>query len=116
MVRIQCAEEACVEDEEWLVVHQSFVKNEVLQLLSTRAGSPCEKVLKKHKLSADVGLAFLLNSARSIKPDIGQLFTFLRLPIETGFPAHIHSPFSLTPSRQNLRPHGENGIVPGSDD
>ncbi|RXW22308.1 hypothetical protein EST38_g3561 [Candolleomyces aberdarensis] len=116
MARVQSAEEANAKDEEWFVIHRSFAKDDVLQLLSTRAGSPCEKVLKKHKLSAHVGLAFLLNSTRNIEPDIGQLFTFLRLPIKTGFPAHIHSLFSLTPSRQNLRPHGENGIVPGSDD
>ncbi|RXW22295.1 hypothetical protein EST38_g3559 [Candolleomyces aberdarensis] len=115
-VCVQRAEEASAKDEEWLVVHRSFVKDEVLQLLSTRAGPPCESVLKKHKLRADVGLAFPLSHPQNIEPDIGQLFTFLRLPIKTRFPAHIHSLFSLTSSRQNLRPHGENGIVKGFDD
>ncbi|KAJ2928408.1 hypothetical protein H1R20_g8671, partial [Candolleomyces eurysporus] len=102
--------------EEWLVMHQSFAKEEVLRLLSNRVDSFSENVLKKHKLRADVGLAFPLSHTRNIEADIGHLFTFLRLPIKTGFPAHIHSLFSLTPSRQNLRPHGENGIVKGSDD
>ncbi|KAJ2918885.1 hypothetical protein MD484_g1553, partial [Candolleomyces efflorescens] len=102
--------------EEWLVTHQSFPNDEVLGLLSDRAHSLGQNVLKKHKLRADIGLAFPLSPTQSVQPDIGQLFTFLRLPIKTGFPAHIHSLFSLTPSRQNLRPHGENGIVRGSDD
>jgi sacsin len=115
VVSVQSAE-ASAKKEEWLVIHQSFAKGEVQNLLSNRAGSLGENVLKKHKLRADVGLAFPLNSTQSVAPDIGQLFTFLRLPIKTGFPAHIHSLFSLTPSRQNLRPHGENGIVRGSDD
>jgi sacsin len=104
--------EASASEEEWLVV-QCSSPEDALNLLFNRTGSASEKVLKKHKLRADVGLAFPLNS---IGPDAGQLFTFLRLPIKTGFPAHIHSLFSLTPSRQNLRPHGENGIVKGSDD
>ncbi|RXW22303.1 hypothetical protein EST38_g3550 [Candolleomyces aberdarensis] len=114
VVSVQSAEAKA--KEEWLVVHQKFTKDDVLKLFSDRTGSLSENVLKKHKLRAEVGLAFPLNPTQNIELDIGQLFTFLRLPIKTGFPAHIHSLFSLTPSRQNLRPHGENGIVKGSDD
>ncbi|KAJ2918884.1 hypothetical protein MD484_g1554, partial [Candolleomyces efflorescens] len=110
--------EATASREEWLVMQRSSTKEDALKLLSDRTGSESvsERVLKKHKLRADVGLAFPLSSTHDVEPDIGHLFTFLRLPIKTGFPAHIHSLFSLTPSRQNLRPHGENGIVKGSDD
>ena len=39
----------------------------------------------------------------------GRLFTFLPLPLKTGFPAHVHALFALTQSRQNLHNSGETG-------
>ncbi|KAK0502390.1 hypothetical protein EDD18DRAFT_1048553, partial [Armillaria luteobubalina] len=46
----------------------------------------------------------------------GRLFTYLPLPIRTGFPCHVHGLFALTQSRQNLTNKTEIGIVRGSDD
>ncbi|EEB88370.1 hypothetical protein MPER_13829, partial [Moniliophthora perniciosa FA553] len=45
----------------------------------------------------------------------GRLFTFIPLPLSTGFPVHVHGLFALTPSRQHLRNNSEH-VVKQSDD
>jgi sacsin len=102
--------------EKWLVLDRHFAQEDALRQLSSLAGSLSERVLKKHKLRPDVGLAYPLDPLPSPNSGIGQLFTFLRLPLATGFPAHVHGFFSLTPSRQNLRNPVDSGVVKGSDD
>ncbi|KAJ2913096.1 hypothetical protein MD484_g7329, partial [Candolleomyces efflorescens] len=102
--------------EKWLVLDQHFSQEDALDQLSALAGSLSGRVLKKHKLRPDVGLAFPLDPVSPPDSGIGQLFTFLRLPLATGFPAHVHGFFSLTPSRQNLRNPVDSGVVKGSDD
>ncbi|KAJ2928409.1 hypothetical protein H1R20_g8672, partial [Candolleomyces eurysporus] len=115
VVRVE-TNQASPQVEKWLVMHQRFAQEEAFHRLSSLAGSLSERVLKKHKLRPDVGLAFPLEPTPSPDSGIGQLFTFLRLPLPTGFPAHVHAFFSLTPSRQNLRNAIDSGIVKGSDD
>ena len=63
----------------------------------------------------DVSLAIPLSIATQAETG-GRLFTFLPLPLKTGFPTHIHAPFALTQSRQYLRNSGEAGIVSQADD
>ncbi|KAG7442183.1 uncharacterized protein BT62DRAFT_906721 [Guyanagaster necrorhizus] len=46
----------------------------------------------------------------------GHLFTYLLLPIYTGFSCHIHGLFVLTQLRQNLTNKIEIGIVHRSND
>ncbi|RXW22304.1 hypothetical protein EST38_g3552 [Candolleomyces aberdarensis] len=115
VVRVETSQ-ASPQVEKWLVMHQHFAQEEALHRLSSLAGSLSERVLKKHKLRPDVGLAFPLDPTPTPDSGIGQLFTFLRLPLPTGFPAHVHAFFSLTPSRQNLRNAIDSGVVKGSDD
>lgn len=110
VVEISAFEKVVIEP--WLVTLLSFPCDEAQALLTAQhAGSG--QVLKRHKLRPDVGLALPLNNTGA---NIGQLFTFLRLPLATGFPAHVHAFFSLTPSRQNLRNPGDNTLVKGSSD
>ncbi|KAH6902615.1 hypothetical protein BKA70DRAFT_1434939 [Coprinopsis sp. MPI-PUGE-AT-0042] len=98
--------------ETWLVTHSTFPSEEALDLLSTKTIGGRD-VLETHKLRPDVSLALPLDNAGA---SYGQLFTYLRLPLATGFPPHIHAFFALTPSRQNLRNPGDNGLVKTSDD
>ncbi|KAH6902619.1 hypothetical protein BKA70DRAFT_1306179 [Coprinopsis sp. MPI-PUGE-AT-0042] len=98
--------------EPWLVTLVSFPPDEAEAALVAQRGGTGQ-VLRRHKLRPDVGLALPLNNTGA---NIGQLFTFLRLPLATGFPAHVHAFFALTPSRQNLRNPGDNTLVKGSSD
>lgn len=105
-------------EERWVVSHQSSPLDEAAQLLRQRVGSVCDTALQEHKLRPDVGIAFPLPNSPALPnvESIGRLFTFLRLPIETGFPLHVHGCFALTTSRQNLRNRDDNGVVRGSTD
>jgi hypothetical protein len=71
--------------------------------------------LRQHKLRPEVKLAIPLPHADQQRLS-GRLFTYLPLPLKTGFPCHIHSLFALTQSRQNLKNSSEVGVVEGSDD
>jgi hypothetical protein len=101
--------------EEWRLLHTSFLLSEATSLLSERAACDPTPTLLTHKLRPDVGLAVPFSVfTQSAAP--GRLYTYLPLPLQTGFPLHIHSPFALTQSRQNLRNREERGMVRGSDD
>ena len=83
------------------------------QLLTQRLGYDAKAALEKEKLSPVVALAipFPLQSRSD-----GRLFTFLPLPLPTGFPCHIHALFALTQARQNLWNCSEKGLVRGTRD
>ncbi|KAF6749160.1 hypothetical protein DFP72DRAFT_1143529 [Ephemerocybe angulata] len=128
-VRIKRRGADVTETKEWAILDQAPPLEEAHSLLSKRMAEflpdeeelqkSLEVVLKKHKLRPDVGIAFPLSEDVDSSPrrnDAGCLFTFLRLPIETGFPVHIHGCFALTTSRQNLRNPVDNGVVKGSED
>ena len=101
--------------EEWRIQHTSFPQSDVVSRLFQRAGCDPTSTLSEHKLQADVGIAVPL-SIRTQEVKSGRLYTYLPLPLPTGFPVHIHGLFALTQSRQNLRNHEEKGIVHGSSD
>lgn len=104
----------CLKEREWRVMHAPFSDKEAIDVLSERLGGNPATTLAKHKLSPNVDLAIPLHI--SVAPKIGRLFTFQPLPLDTEFPIHINTLFSLTSSRQNLRNAGEKGIVKGSED
>lgn len=100
---------------DWLVIRASFPIDECIDLLADALHDPrnyVETELKREKLRPDIALAFPATAAQDLN---GRLFTFLPLPLETGFPCHIHGVFSLTDSRQNLRNPSET-IMPGTAD
>ena len=98
---------------EWLLYQSQFPAEDSAALLSDRLGRDVQPVLEKHKLLPHVSLALSTPSLRQIE---GRLFTYLPLPIQTGFKrVHVHAPFALTPSRTNLASSTEVGIVKGSD-
>ncbi|KXN87239.1 Sacsin [Leucoagaricus sp. SymC.cos] len=112
--RIQTHLSVSLEERGWRIIHARFSGTKADEALSQRLGGSTAATLKQHKLMPMVDLAIPLNWSDSTK--IGRLFTFLPLPLKTEFPLHINAPFSLTPSRQNLRNGGEVGIVNHSDD
>jgi len=100
--------------ERWVVQESAFSLEIVVSFLSKRLKSKPNAILQKHKLQPNVAVAFPI-SATQQKGEFGRLFTFLPLPIYTGFPVHIHALFALTQSRQNLFNVEEVGVVHGTD-
>ncbi|KAJ7471857.1 hypothetical protein FB451DRAFT_1251196 [Mycena latifolia] len=102
-------------EKTWRIVHSYFPEAYSTSLLSLRLGQDPRPILSKHKLLSEMAIAIPMSILKSTSEG-GRLFTYLPLPLQTGFPAHIHGLFALTPSRQNLNNGGEIGIVRGSED
>ncbi|KAI0739602.1 hypothetical protein C8Q80DRAFT_1274667 [Daedaleopsis nitida] len=105
------------DSREWVVVRTSFPVDECVDRLSAVFANDSERVqreLGREKLRPDIALAFP-KSASHAASLTGRLFTFLPLPLETGFPCHIHGIFSLTDSRQNLRNPSETILAETAD-
>lgn len=99
----------------WRLLHCPFSQEEAVVHLAKQQINNPSSTLKEHKLIPNVSLAIPLSIATQVETG-GRLFTFLPLPLKTGFPVHIHALFALTQSRQNLRNSGETGIVSQADD
>jgi len=106
---------ANVIEDSWRIFHASFLQSHSVSILSERINNDVSRVLTTQKLSPKVALAMPLSTKR-IASNSGRLFTYLPLPLHTGFPCHIHGLFALTPDRQHLRNSEETGLVPGSTD
>lgn len=96
----------------WRILSSSYEIGEAAELLSKRLGYDVAPALKKQKLTPDVAFAMPLAPPNQKK---GRLYTFLPLPLSTGFPCHVHALFALTPDRQHLRNSEETGLVEGVD-
>lgn len=101
--------------ERWRVQETLFSQGDAIHALSERLGSDASPALTKHKLNPYVALAVSLTTTTD-RDTSGRLFTYLPLPLPTGFPVHIHSLFALTADRQHLRNRHQMGLVAGSDD
>ncbi|KAK0187120.1 hypothetical protein F5146DRAFT_1063566 [Armillaria mellea] len=99
----------------WRILQSSFDETTSASLISYRLGRDVRPLLSKHKLVPSISLAVPM-SIVTAEQTSGRLFTYLPLPIRTGFPCHVHGLFALTQSRQNLTNKTEIGIVRGSDD
>lgn len=93
----------------WRVLLVKHDQDDAVKALSAKES---EEFLKENKLLPQVGIAAPVDG----KKCAGRLFTFLPLPLPTGFPVHIHAYFALTQSRQNLRNSQETGLIKGTDD
>ncbi|KAJ7034674.1 hypothetical protein C8F04DRAFT_1100594 [Mycena alexandri] len=102
-------------EKTWRIVHSYFPEAYSTSLLSLRLGQDPRGILEKHKLLSEMALAIPM-SILTQEEKSGRLFTYLPLPLKTGFPANCHALFALTASRQNLNNGGEIGIVRGSED
>ncbi|KAJ7186780.1 hypothetical protein C8R46DRAFT_279690 [Mycena filopes] len=102
-------------DKDWRIVHSYFQEAYSTSLLALRLGQDPRPILAKHKLVSEMALAIPM-SILTQEENSGRLFTYLPLPLKTGFPANCHALFALTASRQNLNNGGEIGIVRGSED
>lgn len=109
-----------VRTQEWLIVHSDYPESEVTASFLQQPGNDSPTVLanlKKAKFLPEVSLALdlsLLPGSTNAQTG-GRLFTFLPLPIATGFPIHIHALFAIDSSRRYLR-RAEAGLLPGSKD
>ncbi|KAJ7131720.1 hypothetical protein C8R43DRAFT_1133662 [Mycena crocata] len=99
----------------WRIAHSYFPEAYSTSLLSLRIGQDPRPILSKHKLLSEMAIAIPM-SILTQEENAGRLFTYLPLPLKTGFPGHVHALFALTQSRQNLNNGGEIGIVRGSED
>jgi sacsin len=102
--------------QSWRVLHKSYPDSAATTSLSKQLGYDVGKKLQKHKLVPDIAIAMPIVPLTSSTAHFGRLYTFLPLPLSTGFPCHIHGLFALTKDRQHLRNGEEKGIVEGSDD
>ena len=94
----------------WRILHVSFPESIAEEIISKRV-SHSSAVLLKNKLSSNVAVAFPLSNRT-----VGRLFTFLPLPIPTGFPCHVHGLFALNQNRRGLK-HGDlSELSPTSED
>lgn len=100
-------------DIEWILLHAKYSLAECTEILSQRLGQDASKILEKEKLSPALALAI---PSTLHKVNSGRLFTFLPLPLSTGFPCHIHGLFALDQARQHLRNGSEYGLVKGTTD
>lgn len=98
------------QEKVWRLLHCPFPREEAVAHLAGRQINNPSSTLKEHKLVPNISLAVPLSITTQAETG-GRLFTFLPLPLKTGFPAHVHALFALTQSRQHLRNSGETGIV-----
>ncbi|KAF7986757.1 hypothetical protein HWV62_20340 [Athelia sp. TMB] len=102
------------ESQSWRIFSASYQRSEAASVLSVRLGYDVAPALKKQKLHPNIAFAVPLDP-HSLKQKKGRLYTFLPLPLSTGFPCHVHALFALTPDRQHLRNGEEKGLVEGVD-
>lgn len=98
--------------QSWRISHVAYSDSDAADCLSNRLGYDVGPMLKRQKLLPKVALAMPISSTP--RHD-GRLYTYLPLPLSTGFPCHIHGLFALTPDRQHLRNAEETGVVDGVD-
>jgi hypothetical protein len=96
----------------WIIHHHKSDFERIRDILSARLHYDVGVTLIEKKLQPTIGLAFPVQT--SDLANTGRLFTFLPLPIYTGFPCHIHGLFALTPDRQHLVNAEETGLPEGS--
>jgi hypothetical protein len=92
----------------WRVVRANFAPGEIDRRFSERLGFDAAPVVKREKLLPQIALAAPVAQEGSF--DDGRLFTYLPLPIPTGFPLHIQGLFALTQDRQHLRNPNEKSL------
>jgi len=102
----------CV-SQSWRILCASYSGSRAATILSERLGYDVDPALKRQKLVPNLAIAMPLPLPSSTPR--GRLYTYLPLPLSTGFRCHIHGLFALTPDRQHLRNGEETGVVKGDD-
>ena len=92
-----------IRESKWLVVACSSDLALYAAEIAKRVGRDVSAMLSREKLTPDIALAVPIAGHQYVRRHVGRLYTFLPLPITTGFPCVINAPFSLTPDRQSLR-------------
>ncbi|KZP24219.1 hypothetical protein FIBSPDRAFT_1042283 [Athelia psychrophila] len=111
---VNVSKENDADSKSWRIFGASYPRDEAAELLSERLGYDVAPALEKQKLRPNVAFAVPLD-LESLKQNKGRLYTFLPLPLSTGFPCHVQALFALTPDRQHLRNSEETGLVEGVD-
>jgi hypothetical protein len=84
----------------WRVLFSSHELEISQKILSDRLKFDLGSTLSSEKLLPHVSLAIPLSQPT---PRQGRLYTFLPLPLITGFPVHVHGLFALDSARRHLR-------------
>jgi sacsin len=101
MVTVEITRSEVVERKEWYSLHSNPSRDEAVDILSQQPGSSRSAVthtFRASKFSPEVKIAIDVTGVVR-----GRLFTYLPLPIFSGFPVHIHALFGITNSRSHLR-------------
>lgn len=101
------------QQQEWKIIQKTFPRDEVVDLLSQQPGYNAvtvTRVIQSAKFSPEINIA--IDMTGDVR---GRLFSFLPLPIATGFPVHIHALFAIDTSRAHLR-RSSVGLISGSQD
>jgi hypothetical protein len=95
---VQLDRNQVTERKEWHIVQSDFSRDEAINMLLQQPGynpSTIGGMLQGAKFSPEVKIAVDIDT----RPTRGRLFSFLPLPIFTGFPVHIHALFGIDASR-----------------
>lgn len=93
-------------ERKWRLFHYAITRRAAFAILRSMTPNVDfrEEQLAEDKLIPHIGLAAPLEDPKSVN---GSLFTYLPLPIRSGFHVHIHGCFALMPDRQGLRNKNE---------
>jgi len=100
--------------KKWQIIQTNRPREEATNLLMQQPGYNTSNVissLRVAKFTPEIRIAVNLDH-----PAHGRLFTYLPLPISTGFPLHIHGLFGIDASRRYLRRPDDIGLQSGSRD
>lgn len=100
--------------KDWQIIQTNSPREEAINRLTQHPSYDViylNRSLRVGKFSPEIRIAVNLDH-----PTHGRLFTFLPLPIFTGFPVHIHGLFGIDSSRRYLKRSDDIGLQAGSRD
>ena len=102
------------ENKKWHIMRSNFSRDEAINMFQKQLGydSTIDRILHDAKFSPEVKIALDITGTGT-STTRGRLFSFLPLPIFTGFPVHVHALFGIDASRTNLR-RDSVGLASGS--
>ncbi|KAK9896543.1 hypothetical protein P389DRAFT_196634 [Cystobasidium minutum MCA 4210] len=93
--------------KKWYMLHYVEDTRQATNMVEQVFRHTINNRLRDEKLYPHVALAM---PEEPLGPQDGKLFTVLPLPVQTGFPLHVHAMLAITPDRQNLRNNVEHNM------
>ncbi len=111
---VELCKNSVTDRAKWQIIQTNRPRTEATNLLMQQPGYNASNLigsLQVAKFTPEIRIAVNLDH-----PAHGRLFTYLPLPISTGFPFHIHGLFGIDASRRYLRRPDDIGLQSGSRD